>query len=54
MKRDGSIVTGGYNIAANEINTKNNYISAGQVNQSIDLDNELGGYLDNNLLNGIK
>ena len=54
MKRDGSIVTGGYNVAANEINTKNNYISAGQVNQGIDLDNELGGYLDNNLLNGIK
>ena len=54
MKRDGSIVTGGFNVAANEINTKNNYISAGQVNQGIDLDNELGGYLDNNLLNGIK
>ena len=52
LSRDGSSITGGYNLAGT-INTNNNYSGAGSAVNGVDLSNELNGFIPPGILEEI-
>ena len=52
LRRDGSSIVGGYNVAGT-INTANTYSGAGDAVNNMDLNNELEGFLPNKILEDI-
>jgi len=52
LKRDGSSIVGGYNVAG-AINTANTYSGAGDAVNNMDINNELEGFLPNSILEDI-
>ncbi len=53
LLRDGTAITGGYNSNIGKINTANTYSGAGSAMESMDLSEELNGFLPNSIIEEI-